>query len=74
MKKIIVKQNMLIEGLINDEKDDIKLPKHLVKSLSSHKTSLGDHPSFPPEDEDCFDYKIVNKRFKNLKQLKWKRR
>lgn len=66
MKKIIVKQNILIEGLINDEKDDIKLPKHLIKSLASHKTSLGDHPSFPPEDEDCFDYKIVNKRFKHL--------
>nr|DAD66534.1 MAG TPA: hypothetical protein [Myoviridae sp. ctPuP5] len=66
MKKIIVKQNVLVEGLINDENDDIKLPKHLVKSLSNHKTSLGDHPAFPPEDEDCFDYKIVNKRFKHL--------
>lgn len=66
MKKIIVKQNMINESLINDDKNNMNLPKHLIKSLTSHKTSLGDHPSFPPEDEDCFDYKIVNKRFKNL--------
>lgn len=66
MKKIIVKQNMLIESLNNIDEKKIKLPQHILKQLHSHKTSLGNHPSFPPEDEDCFDYKITNNRFLNL--------
>lgn len=30
------------------------LPKHIIKSLLDNKTSLGDHPSLPPDDEDKF--------------------
>lgn len=66
MKKIIVKQNMLIESLNNIDDKKIKLPQHILKQLHSHKTSLGNHPAFPPEDEECFDYKIAYNRFTNL--------
>lgn len=42
------------------------LPKHLVKLLSKHKTSLGENPAFPPEEETTFDYKIITSRFEEL--------
>lgn len=66
MKKIIVKQNMLIESLNDIDGKKIKLPQHILKQLHSHKTSLGNHPAFPPEDEECFDYKIAYNQFINL--------
>lgn len=37
--------------------ETLQLPKHILKSLVNNKTSLGDHPSFPPEEEEKF---IVN--------------
>lgn len=30
------------------------LPKHIINSLLSNKTSLGEHPSFPPDEEEKF--------------------
>lgn len=66
MKKIIVKKDMLTERLNGVEENKVKLPQHIVKQLRLHKTSLGNHPAFPPEDEDCFDYKITCNRFKKL--------
>ena len=35
------------------------IPSHLLKSLISNNTSLGQHPCFPPDDELCFLEKIV---------------
>lgn len=31
-----------------------KLPKHIIKSILTNKTSLGEHPSFPPDEEEKF--------------------
>ena len=39
------------------------LPTDIKNVLKNHKTSLGQHPSFPPEEELPFDYIITKKRF-----------
>ena len=41
----------------------MQLPKHILKELASNKTSLGEHPSFPPEDEEKFSIKLISKYF-----------
>lgn len=63
MKKIIIneEQAQIIKDYLNDN-----LPIHLRKALKSYKTSLGEHPAFPPEDENYFDYKITKLRFKEV--------
>ena len=43
-----------------------ELPKHIKKQLKMHKTSLGDNPCFPPENEYAFDYKILSKYFNKV--------
>lgn len=40
-----------------------ELPKNIKKQLKSHKTSLGENPCFPPENEYAFDYRILSKYF-----------
>ena len=30
------------------------LPKHILEALKQNKTSLGEHPSYPPEEEEKF--------------------
>lgn len=40
-----------------------KLPLNIIKQLKLHKTSLGENPCFPPEDEYSFDYKMTLKHF-----------
>lgn len=45
----------------------IILPNHIIKIIDDRNHSLGDHPSFPPEDEEKFEKKILNKAFINLK-------
>lgn len=62
IKKIIISEDNI--HLLND--NIITLPKPLLKRLKNHRTSLGDHPAFPLEDEKPFDYKIINKRFNEL--------
>lgn len=42
------------------------LPNHILKSLSSNKTSLGDHPAFPPEDEEKFAVRLLSNTFERL--------
>ena len=39
------------------------LPKDIKKVLRNHKTSLGAHPSFPPDEENSFDYTVTKERF-----------
>lgn len=55
--------NFLKESI---EVEDIKLPDFIVKSIKEFKTSLGNHPSFPPEDENRFETKILKKRYYEL--------
>lgn len=45
---------------------ETKLPKYIINSIKTHSTSLGEHPSFPPDDEDSFLLKIVNNYFNKL--------
>lgn len=40
-----------------------KLPKNILTALRDCKTSLGDHPSFPPDDEEKFIIKLISNKF-----------
>lgn len=44
----------------------MKLPSYIIKALSDGKTSLGQHPSFPPEEEDKFTVGLVCNFFEQL--------
>jgi hypothetical protein len=44
------------------------LPSDIKNVLKNHKTSLGQHPSFPPEEEISFDLMIAIKRFEEVRQ------
>lgn len=44
------------------------LPSDIKNVLKNHKTSLGQHPSFPPEEEISFDLMITIKRFEEVRQ------
>lgn len=66
MKRIILSK--ITKGLVKESREDLfKLPPHIEKSLRKNKTSLGKHPSFPPEEEYSFDKKITLKRFDEIK-------
>lgn len=43
-----------------------QLPKHILKALRSNKTSLGEHPAFPPEDEEKFVIHVLTKHYNDL--------
>lgn len=40
-----------------------KLPSYILKALRNNKTSLGEHPSFPPEEEENFIVSTVSRVF-----------
>lgn len=42
------------------------LPKHILKSLMNNKTSLGEHPSYPPEEEEKFIVRLLGATFEEL--------
>lgn len=39
------------------------IPQDIKNVLRNHKTSLGMHPSFPPDEENSFDYTVTKERF-----------
>ena len=43
-----------------------RLPKHILDALRDNKTSLGEHPSFPPEEEEKFIVNLVSEMFEKL--------
>lgn len=45
---------------------NIKLPSHILNALKENKTSLGEHPSYPPEEEEKFIVNAVSRTFNNL--------
>ena len=45
-----------------------KLPKHILEALKQNKTSLGQHPSYPPDEEDKFIIGLVAKTFDQLSE------
>ena len=46
--------------------EQLKLPSYILDALRQHKTSLGDHPSYPPEDEEKFIVKAVSRKFTSI--------
>ena len=70
MKNIIVTSKQLNEvkqRLIEEKQlDNLTLPNFIINSVRQNKTSLGDHPSFPPGDEKRFEEKILLKRFNEV--------
>lgn len=44
----------------------LELPKYILTSLETNKTSLGEHPAFPPEEEEKFIINAVANKFTNL--------
>jgi hypothetical protein len=62
LKKIIKEnKNLLIEDV------EHTLPKHVIKSILLDKTSLGNHPAFPPDDENKFVTKLLKKSYSSNK-------
>ncbi|MBP5457514.1 MAG: hypothetical protein J6Y37_13560 [Paludibacteraceae bacterium] len=45
-----------------------KLPKHIIDAIRKSMTSLGEHPAYPPEEEEKFVLKIVQKTFSGLSE------
>lgn len=44
------------------------LPKHILEALKENKTSLGEHPSYPPEEEEKFIVNLVTNTFNVLSE------
>lgn len=44
-----------------------ELPQDIKNVLRNHKTSLGVHPSFPPEEEIPFDALVTQERFEEVR-------
>ena len=44
------------------------LPKHILNALKNNSTSLGEHPSYPPEEEEKFIICQTQKTFEELSQ------
>lgn len=66
MKKIYITEDKAreISSLLKPIED---LPYDIKNVLKNHKTSLGIHPSFPPEEEISFDALITQKHFNEIK-------
>ena len=58
MKKIYLRESQISEELL--------LPKFLFKAVIDHRTSLGNNPAFPEEDDFPFDYAVLKERFKDV--------
>lgn len=66
MNKFIITESQLAYIKESVEISNIKLPDFIINSINQNKTSLGDHPSFPPGDELSFEEKILKKRYFEL--------
>jgi hypothetical protein len=44
----------------------IELPKHIINSINKNETSIGEHPSLPPDDENKFLLKVIKDTFYKL--------
>ena len=45
-----------------------KLPKHVIQDLKDNKTSLGDHPAFPPEQEEKFIVALLGEKYTEVSE------
>ena len=44
----------------------MRLPDFLIKAINANSTSLGDHPAFPPDDEDKFVGFILKAQYQKV--------
>ena len=44
----------------------MELPDFLKKAIINNTTSLGDHPAFPPEEEDTFVGFILKTQYDHI--------
>ena len=44
------------------------LPSHILKALRDNRTSLGEHPCFPPEEEEKFIINLISKTFEEINE------
>lgn len=60
----------ITEGIAQELENKIQpmseLPQDIKNVLRNHKTSLGAHPSFPPEEEIPFDVELTIARFNDV--------
>lgn len=63
MKKIIYITEEIADKIQQFNTPINELPSDIKRIVKNHKTSLGMHPSFPPEEEESFDYIITKKHF-----------
>lgn len=67
MGKVIYITEEIAKELENRVQPLSDLPQDIKNVLRSHKTSLGIHPSFPPEEEVPFDAIITKLRFDEVR-------
>jgi hypothetical protein len=64
------KRIYITEDIANELSEMVKpsseLPNDIKNALRGHKTSLGVHPSFPPEEEVSFDMLVTQSRFEEV--------
>ena len=66
MGKVIYITEEIAKELESKVQPMTELPQDIKNVLRNHKTSLGMHPSFPPEEEIPFDAMMTIKRFKEV--------
>lgn len=66
MGKIIYITEDIARELENKITPMTELPQDIKNVLRNHKTSLGTHPAFPPEEEIPFDASLTLKRFNEV--------
>lgn len=66
MGKIIYITEDIARELENKIAPMTELPQDIKNVLRNHKTSLGTHPAFPPEEEIPFDASLTLKRFNEV--------
>lgn len=67
MKKIIYITEDVAKEISNFVKPLPNLPRDIKSVLQNHKTSLGVHPAFPPEEEMSFDMLLTMERYDEVK-------
>ena len=66
MRKTIYITEEIAKEISKISKPIEELPSDIKNVLKNHKTSLGTHPSFPPEEEISFDMIVTQKRFEEV--------
>jgi hypothetical protein len=68
MKRIIINEELLADANLKTMALMQEPPKDIMKAVARSMTSLGEHPSFPPEEEIKFDRKVTLERFEEVKK------